>query len=137
VESVLEQQFVFMKITMARWTIIYGVWLISWAAAVSVATGTESITSWIPAMLGMPILLMGLMCLIRPAQRKIWMHIAAVFGVIVFMGGIDVFRGLAAGRDLFASPAAGASKLMLFVTGAWFSVICFRSFIWSRKNPPD
>ena len=133
----MEQQFVFMKISMVCWTIIYGVWLISWAAAVSVATGTESITSWIPAMLGVPILLMGLMCLLLPAKRKIWMHIATVFGVIVFMGGIDVFRGLATGRDLFASPAAGASKLMLLVTGAWFSVLCFRSFIWARKNPPD
>ncbi len=105
-----------MKVTMARWTIIYGVWLISWAAAVSVATGTESITSWMPAMLGMPILLMGLMCLIRPAQRKIWMHVAAVFGVIVFMGGIVVFRGLAAGGDFFVSPAAGAAKLCLLST---------------------
>ncbi len=63
----MEQQFVFMKITMARWTIIYGVWLIGWAAAVAVATGSESIRSWIPAMLGMPILLMGLLSLIHPA----------------------------------------------------------------------
>jgi hypothetical protein len=131
----LEQQFVFMKITMARWTIIYGVWLISWAAAVSVATGTESITSWIPAMLGTPILLMGLMSLIRPAQRKIWMHVAALFGVIAFLGGVDFFRGLTTGRDLFAGSAASASKLMLLVTGAWFTVICLRSFIWARKNP--
>ena len=63
----MEQQFVFMKITMARWTITYGLWLIGWAAAVVVATGSESITSWIPAMLGIPILLMVLMSLIRPA----------------------------------------------------------------------
>jgi len=29
-----------MKITMAGWTIIYGVWLIGWVAAVAVATGS-------------------------------------------------------------------------------------------------
>ena len=133
----MEQQFVFMKLTMARWTIIYGVSLIGWAASVSIVTGSESITSWIPAMLGVPILLMGLMYLIRPAQRKIWMHIAALFGVMAFLGGLDLFRGLAAGRDVFANPAASASKLMLLVSGVWFVAICLRSFIWARKNPQE
>ena len=133
----MEQQFFFMKVTMARWTIIYGVWLIVWAASISIVTGSESITSWIPAILGIPILLMGLMYLIRPAQRKIWMHIAALFGVVAFLGGLDIFRGVSAGYDLFASPAASASKLMLLVTGAWFVAICFRSFIWARKNLQD
>ena len=133
----MEQQFFFMKVTMARWTIIYGVWLIVWAASISIVTGSESITSWIPAILGIPILLMGLMYLIRPAQRKIWMHIAALFGVIAFLGGLDIFRGVLAGYDLFASPAASASKLMLLVTGAWFVATCLRSFIWARKNLQD
>ncbi len=133
----MEQQFVFMKLTMVRWTIIYGVALIGWAASVSIVTGSESITSWIPAMLGVPILLMGLMYLIRPAQRKIWMHIAALLGVIAFLGGLDLFRGLAAGRDVFASPAASASKLMLLVSGVWFVAICLCSFIWARKNPQE
>ena len=126
-----------MKVSMARWAIIYGVWLILWAVSISIVTGSESITSWIPAILGIPILLMGLMYLIRPAQRKIWMHIAALFGVMAFLGGLDIFRGVSAGHDLFASPAASASKLMLLVTGAWFVATCLRSFIWARKNLQD
>jgi hypothetical protein len=133
----LEQQFSFMKVTMARWTIIYGVWLIAWAASTSIVTGSQSITSWIPAMLGVPILLMGLMYLIRPAYRKIWMHVAALFGVIALLGGLDFFRGVLAGHDPFASPAASASKLMLLVTGALFVATCLRSFIWARKNLQD
>lgn len=136
-ESHLEHQFVFMKLTMARWTIIYGGSLIGWAASISIITGSESITSWIPAMLGVPMLLMGLMYLIRPAQRKIWMHIAALLGVIAFLGGLDFFRGPAAGRDLFTSPAASASKLMLLVSGACFVAMCLRSFVWARKNSQD
>ena len=62
---------------------------------------------------------------------------AALFGVIEFLGGLDFFRGVSAGRVLFASPAASASKLMLLVTGAWFVAICLRSFIGARKKLQD
>ena len=65
------------------------------------------------------------------------MHIAALFGVMAFLGGLDIFRGVSAGHDLFASPAASASKLMLLLTGAWFVATCVRSFIWARKKLQD
>jgi hypothetical protein len=56
---------------------------------------------------------------------------------MAFLGGLDIFRGVSAGHDLFASPAASASKLMLLLTGAWFVATCVRSFIWARKNLQD
>lgn len=65
------------------------------------------------------------------------MHVAALFGVIALLGGLDFFRGVLAGPDPFASPAASASKLMLLVTGALFVATCLRSFIWARKNLQD
>lgn len=135
-ENELNPQFTFMGITITRWTILYGVLLIAWASIVSVSTNAQSITSWIPAMLGAPILLAGLLCRFLPAQHKIWIHIAVVLGAVAFIGGIDFFRPLASGGQLFNNYAASASKLMLLITGAFFIFICIRSFIWTRRNQP-
>ena len=88
-------------------------------------------------MMGLPILLSGLLAKMKPNQKKIWMHIAVLFGLLCFLGGVDFFRGLASEEGPFAKPAAGASKLMLFVTGGVYTFACVRSFIWARKNPID
>ena len=85
-------------------------------------------------MLGAPILLMGLMCLARPEQRKIWMHVAVLFGLLAFLGGLDFFRAIVIDAAPFANPGAAASKLMLFVSGGLFVFICVRSFIWARSE---
>jgi|TARA_B100001093_G_scaffold177842_1_gene170477 hypothetical protein len=130
------QHFTFLNIDMSRWTLIYGLWLIVWATIVSIGSGSTSITSWIPAMLGAPITIMGVLCTVVPARRKVWMHIAILFGLVAFLGGLDFFRGLFMGGDAFANPAAGASKLMLLISGALYVFICVRSFIWARANPP-
>ena len=132
----VSQQFTFLNIDMSRWTLIYGLWLIAWATLVSLSTGSTSLTSWIPAMLGVPILVMGGLCLALPARRKVWMHIAVFFGLVAFLGGLDFFRGVFSGGDAFANPAAGASKLMLLISGALYVFTCVRSFIWARANPP-
>ena len=87
-------------------------------------------------MLGAPITIMGVLCAVIPARRKVWMHIAILFGLVAFLGGLDFFRGLFMGGDVFANPAAGASKLMLLISGALYVFICVRSFIWARANPP-
>ena len=132
----VSQQFTFLNIDMSRWTLIYGLWLIAWATLVSLSTGSTSLTSWIPAMLGVPILVMGGLCLALPARRKFWMHIAVLFGLVAFLGGLDFFRGVFSGGDAFANPAAGASKLMLLISGVLYVFTCVRSFIWARANPP-
>ena len=90
----MSQQFTFLNIDMSRWTLIYGLWLIAWATIVSLSSGSTSLTSWIPAMLGVPILVMGALCLVLPARRKVWMHIAILFGLVAFLGGLDFFRGI-------------------------------------------
>ena len=132
----MSQQFTFLNIDMSRWTLIYGLWLIAWATIVSFISGSTSITSWIPAMLGVPILVMGVLCIALPARRKVWMHCAVLFGLVALLGGLDFFRGVFSGGDAFANPAAGASKLMLLMSGGLYVFICVRSFIWARANPP-
>jgi hypothetical protein len=130
----MTNEFKFVGMTIPKFTITYGVFLVVWATAVSIGVGSKSFTSWIPAMMGGPILISGFMAQAKPNQKKLWMHVAVVFGLLAFLGGGDFFRGFAAEGGPFAKPAAGASKLMLFVTGGLFTFACVKSFIWARKN---
>ena len=130
----MQKEFTFLGLTIPIYTIGYGLFLILWATIVSIMVQSKSITSWIPAMMGFPILLSGVITKIKPNQRKFWMHIAVFFGLLCFLGGVDFFRGMASEEGPFAKPAAGASKLMLFFTGGIYTFACVRSFIWARKN---
>ena len=131
----MNTEFKFAGQTMPTLTIGYGAFLILWAAAISLGVGSKSFTSWIPSFMGAPILISGLLVKAKPHQRKIWMHVAVLFGLFAFLGGLDFFRGFATEAGPFAKPAAGASKLMLAVTGGIFTFACVKSFIWARKNP--
>ena len=118
--------------TMAKLTIAYGVLLIAWGALFSI--GSDSVTSWIPAMIGAPILISGFLAQAIPEKKKIWMHIAVLFGLFAFLGGFRVFAGLSTDAGMFGNPKAASSQLMLLVTGGFYTVACVRSFIWARKN---
>ena len=61
------------------------------------------------------------------------MHIAATFGLLCALGGLDFIRGMLSDEGAFALPAAGASKLMLLITGSVYTYICVQSFIHARK----
>jgi hypothetical protein len=130
----MTEEFKVAGMTIPKFSMVYGGFLIIWATAISLGVGSKSFTSWIPAMIGAPIVLSGFLAQLKPNQRKLWMHIAVLFGLFAFLGGGDFFRGLSAEGGPFAKPAAGASKLMLFVTGALYTFTCVKSFIWARKN---
>jgi len=127
-----EQAFKVIGLTMPRLTLAYGLFLILWGAGFSI--GSESITSWIPAFLGGPILISGLLAQQFPAKRKLWMHVAVVFGLLCAIGGTRFFSGLGNEAGPFANPKAASSQLMLFVTGGLYTMACIRSFIWARRN---
>jgi hypothetical protein len=88
-------------------------------------------TSYIPSLLGFPILLFGYLTLKYPAKKKIFMHIVVLFGIIIFLGGLGLFRGLS---TLFDSFWADLSKSMLLISGFLFSYWNIKSFIFIRKN---
>ena len=48
------------------------------------------------------------------------------------MGGIDFIRSLASG-NAFENVYADLSKIMMLVTGLFFTYQCIRSFIHARK----
>ena len=131
----MDNRFTVFGVGLVSITISYGVFLIGWAIAFSLVAESNSITSWIPAFLGLPILFGGVMTLLRPEQIKIWMHISMLFGLLTLIGGLDFFRGMGDPEGPFANPAAGFSKLMLLVTGLSYSIICAASFISARVKP--
>ena len=126
------KEFRALGMTMATLTIIYGVFLIAWGAGFSI--GSKSITSWIPAFMGAPLLLMGVLTKSVPAKRKIWMHVAVLLGLVAFLGGFRFFAGMGSEGGLFAKPKAAASQLMLLITGGLYTFACVKSFIWARTH---
>ena len=62
------------------------------------------------------------------------MHVAVVFGLLCFLGGMRVFKGLSAPEGMFGNVKAASSQLMLVVTGGVYTFACVRSFIWARKQ---
>ena len=126
-----EQEFKVFNMEMEKVSIVYGLFLIVWGITISFISQSDSMTSYIPSLLGFPILLFGYLTLKYPAKKKIFMHIVVLFGVIIFLGGLDLFRGLS---TLFDSFWADLSKSMLLISGFLFSYWNIKSFIFIRKN---
>ena len=127
------KEFTFLGISMESISITYGIFLIIWGIAVSVISGSNSLTSFIPSIFGLPILLFSILSVKFPNRKKLFMHIVVTFGLIVFIGGLDFSRGLMKGTS-FTNMWADTSKLMMLITGLMFTYLCIKSFIFARKN---
>ena len=127
------KEFTFLGKSMESISIIYGIFLIIWGVAVSFISGSNSLTSFIPSIFGLPILLFAFLTVKLPSKKKLFMHIVVTFGLIVFIGGLDFSRGLLKGTS-FNNMWADTSKLMMFITGLIFTFLCVKSFIFARKN---
>lgn len=128
-----KSEFSVMGKTMEQITIFYGAFLIAWAVLVSLIGQSESLTSLIPALFGLPIAAMGLLTIRMPEKTKLFMHIAVTLGLIVCLGGLDFLRGFGSEGGPFSNPWAGLSKLVMAVTGAGYIYLCVKSFIFARK----
>ncbi len=109
-------------------TTLYGLFMVIWGISISLISGSSSITSMIPAFIGVPLAFIGFLSMIKPTFRKALMHIAVVIGIIAFLGGLDFFRGM------FTNYYAGLSKLMLLITGFVYIYLCVQSFIFVRRQ---
>ena len=124
----MNQEFKFLENTMENVSIKYGFFLMMWAAAISWISQSGSITSWIPAIIGFPIFLFGWLARLNPSKKKLLMHIAVLFGLLAFLGGMDFLRGLGSDLGPFSNPYAGISKLLLLVSGGFYCFLCIKSF---------
>ena len=118
--------------SMPRITIGFGTFLAAWGIIISVISKSNSMTSFFPSLLGLPILISGLMAQKVPEKRKLWMHIAVVFGLLCAIGGTRFFMVMS--KDDVSGYAKG-SMLMLLVTGAIYTFFCVQSFKHARRNP--
>ena len=109
-------------------TTFYGLFMVIWGISISLISGSSSMTSMIPAFIGVPLAFIGFISMIKPTFRKALMHIAVVIGIIAFLGGLDFFRGM------FNNYYAGLSKLMLLITGFVYVYFCVQSFIFVRRQ---
>ena len=109
-------------------TTLYGLFMVIWGISISLISGSSSITSMIPAFIGVPLAFIGFISMIKPTFRKALMHIAVVIGIVAFLGGLDFFRGM------FNNYYAGLSKLMLLITGFVYVYFCVQSFIFVRRQ---
>ena len=122
------QDFRIFSLSIEFLTTLYGLFMVIWGIAISLISGSSSITSMIPAFMGVPLAFIGFISMIKPTLRKALMHIAVVIGIIAFLGGLDFFRGM------FTNYYAGLSKLMLMVTGFVYVYFCVQSFIFVRRQ---
>ena len=127
----MNEEFKWCGLTVEKLSVYYGVFLISWGFVISFISGSDSFTSYIPSVLGLIVFLFSVLAIKIPNQQKLFMHLVVLFGVIIFLGGLDVLRSL---DNLFDNYWADLSKLMLLVTGFCFTVINVKSFIIIRKN---
>ena len=124
--------FKILGMTIEKFSTVYGAFLVLWGIIISLISGSNSFTSYIPSILGLPILIFSLLAIKFINKKKLFMHIVVLFGLIVFLGGLDFLRTLISG-NLFTNKWADASKFILLVTGLYFTIQCVRSFIHARK----
>ena len=122
------QDFRIFSLSIEFLTTLYGLFMVIWGISISLISGSSSMTSMIPAFIGVPLAFIGFISMIKPTFRKALMHIAVVIGIIAFLGGLDFFR------SMFTNYYAGLSKLMLLITGFVYVYFCVQSFIFVRRQ---
>ena len=132
VENQNNSEFKIAGLTMEKLSIYYGLFLISWGVIISFISGSNSATSYIPSILGVPILIFSYLSVKFVSKKKMFMHIVVLFGLIIFLGGLDFIRSLITG-NAFDNFWADLSKIMMLLTGLFFTYQCIRSFIHARK----
>ena len=127
----MEKEFKYFGVSIERLSLSYAIFLIAWGLMISAISDSDSFTSYIPSFLGLILLLFSTLAILIPSKKKLFMHIVVLFGFIIFLGGLDVFRSF---DNLFDNLWADVSKFMLLITGLWFTVVNINSFKFIRKN---
>ena len=129
----LNKEFKVLNLTIEKFSLYYGFFLIAWGIIVSFVSESSSATSYIPSFLGLPLVVFSYLAIKFSSKKKLFMHIVVIFGLIIFFGGLDFIRTLISGYA-FENFWADTSKIMMLLTGFYFLIQCIRSFIFARKN---
>ncbi len=113
---------------LAKSTILFGVFLIILGLIGYTTSFTQSTTALIPALLGMLLMALGGLAL-KETNRKVAMHVAALVGLIGFLGSASRFL-----MHPDASTFARQMQAMTAIVCAAFLVLCAHSFVTARRN---
>ena len=127
------KEYKFLGMTIENLSIIYGIFLITWGIIISLLSKSDSLTSYIPSFLGIPILIFAFLSKKFVSKKKLFMHIVVFLGLIILLGGLDFIRSIISG-NIFVNYWADISKLMMLLTGLFFTIQCIKSFIHARKK---
>ena len=126
-------EYKFYGITIEKFSIIYGLFLLFFGFVVSFISKSESMTSYIPSFFGVPILLFSFLAIKLGNKKKLFMHIVVLFGLLILFGGLDFLRSIING-NVFQNFWPDFSKLVMLLSSLFFNFQCIRSFIYARKN---
>ena len=113
-------------------SIYYGSFLFLWGIIVSLLSGSTSFTSYIPSYIGTVVILFSYLSIKFSNKKKLFMHIVALTGVLIVLGGLDVIRSAINGK-LLNNYWVDISKIMMLLTGVLFVYFCFMSFRFARR----
>ena len=116
-----------------NFSILFGLFLFLWGIGVSYFGDSKSLTSYIPSFIGLPIIIFSYLSIKFKNKKKLFMHIVVTFGLICFLGGLDFVRSAISG-NIFLNFWADTSKIIMLITGFYFTYQCIKSFIHARKN---
>ena len=125
------QEFKFLGFNMEKISSFYGIFLIIWGIFISLFSDSNSFTSYIPSIIGFCVLFSSVLALYLPQKKKLFMHIVVFIGLIIVLGGLDIFRNV---DTLFINFWADISKIMMLISGVFFIFLCIKSFIHARSQ---
>ena len=125
--------FTFVGMSIEKLSISFGIFLILWGFVISFISSSNSFTSYIPSMLGLPVLIFSYLSLKFTKRKKLFMHIVVIFALIIFLGGFDFVRQILNG-NVFINLWADVSKIMMLLSGAIFLYACIKSFRFERQK---
>ena len=108
-----------------------GLMLIALGVGLYLYTSRASPTALIPAFIGAPIVICGLLA-INEKRRKVFAHIALVFALIGALGGIGRAIPKIIGGEI-SLPTVGT--IIMGILCLFYLVACIKSFKGARKNP--
>jgi nitrate/nitrite transporter NarK len=112
--------------TIHRWTIMFGLLLVAIGVGGYYFTGAKQPTALIPAVLGVAMFVCGVVAA-QGAMRMLAMHVAALIGVIGFIGPlVTIFKDA-------ANTAAVLSKGLTSALCLMFVMMCVNSFLEVRR----
>jgi hypothetical protein len=120
---------------MANVAIAFGVVLMLLGIGGYFGSGMVSLTALIPAAFGLVLLVLGFVAR-DPGKRKHAMHVAAMIGVLGFLGsarGLGKLLPMLSGQPV-ERPGAVIAQSIMAILMLIFTWLCVRSFINARRS---